>query len=98
MVELEAEFHLTDSGNAELENQWLMATQNNYKPAFPRLEEFLTSIGRRKFLKSLYGELTSTPEGKRWALAIYKRAYRSYHPIGRSAIEEILGPMVLAGG
>jgi leukotriene-A4 hydrolase len=91
MAKLDAEFHITDSGNAEIENQWLlMVIRNKYERAFPRLEEFLTSVGRRKFLKSLYGALANTPEGKRWALAIYERAYPSYHPITRSAIQDIL--------
>jgi leukotriene-A4 hydrolase len=92
MADLDAEFNLTDSGNAEIENQWLlMAIRNHYEPAFARIEEFLATVGRRKFLKSLYGELAVTPEGKKWAQAIYKKAYPSYHPITRSAIEGILG-------
>jgi hypothetical protein len=69
-----------------------MAIRNGYRPAFQRLEEFLATVGRRKFLRSLYGELCKTPEGKQWALAIYKKAHGSYHPITRSAIEEILKP------
>ena len=91
MAELDAEFHVTDSGNAEIESQWLlMAIQHNYGPANPRLEQFLATVGRRKFLKSLYGAMATTPKGKQRALAIYERVYRSYHPITRSALEAIL--------
>lgn len=95
MTELDSEFNLTDSANAEIENQWLlMAIRNHYEPAFARIEQFLTTVGRRKFLKSLYGALAVTPEDKKWALAIYKKARPSYHPITRSAIEGILGSEV----
>jgi Leukotriene A4 hydrolase, C-terminal len=69
----------------------IVLNKSQVKPAFARIEEFLATVGRRKFLKSLYGELAVTPEGKKWALAIYKKAYPSYHPITRSAVEGILG-------
>jgi len=91
MADLDAQFHLTGSGNAEIESQWLlMAIQRKYEPAIPRLEQFLMTVGRRKFLKSLYGALADTAQGKSWALAIYERAYPFYHPITRSAIEAVL--------
>ena len=68
-----------------------MSVRNEYEPAYPRLEEFLTSVGRRKFLKPLYGELSKTPRGRERARAIYKRARRSYHPISVATVDEILG-------
>jgi len=92
MAGLDSAFHLTDSSNAEIESQWLlMAIRNKYEPALLRLPNFLTTVGRRKFLRSLYGALVNTPEDKQWALNIYKSARDLYHPITRSAIENILG-------
>ncbi len=65
MEELDKAFHLTRSGNSEIAFQWLvMAIRNRYEPAYPKLEEFLMTIGRRKFIKPLYEELAKTPEGK----------------------------------
>ena len=62
---LDGEFHLTQSGNSEILAQWLqMAVAGNYEPAFARLEEFLCSVGRRKFLKPLYTEMMKTPDGR----------------------------------
>lgn len=91
MEELDQAFHLTQSGNSEIEFQWLlMSIRNQYEPAYPRLEEFLTSIGRRKFIKPLYEELAKTPEGKERAIAIYKRARPTYHPIAVTSIDEVL--------
>ncbi|MBV9959113.1 MAG: M1 family metallopeptidase, partial [Acidobacteria bacterium] len=72
MAELDEAFHLTQSGNSEIAFQWLlMAIRNRYEAAYPRLEDFLTTIGRRKFLKPLYEELVKTPSGRERAQAIY---------------------------
>jgi hypothetical protein len=54
------------------------------------LEEFLLSVGRRKFIKPLYQELAKTPAGKERALAIYRRARATYHPIAVTSIDEVL--------
>jgi leukotriene A-4 hydrolase/aminopeptidase len=91
MAELDQAFHLTQSGNSEISFQWLMMSiKNHYQPADARLEEFLMTIGRRKFIKPLYEELAKTPEGKERALAIYRRARATYHPISVTSIDEVL--------
>ncbi len=91
MRELDNAFHLTRSGNSEIAFQWLlMSIRNRYEPAYPRLEEFLLTIGRRKFIKPLYEELAKTPEGRERALAIYRRARPSYHPIAVTTIDDVL--------
>jgi leukotriene-A4 hydrolase len=91
MAELDQAFHFTQSGNSEIAFQWLiMAIRMRYEPAYPRVEEFLMSIGRRKFIKPLYEELAKTPEGKERAVAIYRRARPTYHPISVTAIDEVL--------
>ena len=92
MAELEQAFRLTASGNSEIANQWLlMAIASGYEPAYPRLEEFLTSMGRRKFLKPLYEALVKTPEGRERALAIYRKARPTYHPIAVTTVDKIVG-------
>jgi len=91
MVELDKAFHLTRSGNSEIAFQWLlMSIRNRYEPANQRLEEFLMTIGRRKFIKPLYEELAKTPEGKERALAIYRQARPTYHPIAVTTIDDVL--------
>jgi leukotriene A-4 hydrolase/aminopeptidase len=92
MKQLDDAFKLTVSGNSEILHQWLlMSVKNGYEPAYPKVEEFLTSVGRRKFLKPLYTELAKTDEGKQRASAIYKKARPLYHPIASTTIDEILG-------
>jgi len=91
MGELDRAFNLTRSGNSEIAFQWLMMSiQNKYEPAYPRLEEFLLSVGRRKFIRPLYQELAKSPEGKERALAIYRRARSTYHPIAVTSIDQDL--------
>ena len=91
MTELDAAFNLTKIGNSEIAFQWLlMSIKNNYAAADSRLEEFLTTIGRRKFVKPLYEELAKTPEGKKRAAAIYARARPGYHPITQATVDGIL--------
>lgn len=91
MTELDRTFHLTQSGNSEIEHQWLlMAIRNKYEAAYPRLEEYLTTIGRRKLVKPLYEELMKTPDGQTRAKAIYKKARPGYHPITSATIDGIV--------
>ena len=88
MAELDGAFDLTHSGNSEIAFQWLlMSIQTQYQPAYPRLEEFLMSVGRRKFIRPLYQELAKTPEGKARAMEIYRRARPTYHPIAVTSID-----------
>jgi leukotriene A-4 hydrolase/aminopeptidase len=92
MAELDRAFRLTASSNAEITNQWLlMAIASGYEAAYPRLGEFLTSMGRRKFLKPLYEALVKTPAGKERALAIYRKARPTYHPIAVATVDKIVG-------
>ena len=88
MGELDRAFNLTRSGNSEIAFQWLvMSIRNQYEPANARLEEFLLSVGRRKFIRPLYQELGKTPEGKERACEIYRRARPTYHPIAVTSID-----------
>lgn len=92
LKELDEQFRFTKSGNAEILFAWLMlAVLNDYEPAFPKLTEFLTRQGRRKFLKPLYEELVKTPAGKERALAIYRKARAGYHPIAVGTLDPIVG-------
>ncbi|HXG85609.1 MAG TPA: M1 family metallopeptidase [Pyrinomonadaceae bacterium] len=91
MAELDKALNLTNRGNSEIAFQWLlMSIKNDYTPANGRLEEFLTTIGRRKFVKPLFEELAKTPEGLKRAAAIYLRARPGYHPITQATVDAIM--------
>jgi hypothetical protein len=92
MADLDGALAVTKSGNSEVLFQWLLlAVRNGYDPAYGRLEGFLTEQGRRKFLKPLYEELAKTPPGRQRALAIYRKARPSYHPVSVETVDAILG-------
>jgi len=92
MADLDAASHLTDTGNSEILDEWLLrALSTGYDPAWPALERFLTSQGRRKFLSPLYTEMAKTPAGAEMGLRIYEKARPGYHPVARQAVDKILG-------
>lgn len=91
MAELDKAFGLTQSGNSELLTEWLkLSIANKYEPAYAKLEDFLVTVGRRKFLKPLYAELIKTPEGKQMAMDIYKKARPNYHSVATGTMDAML--------
>lgn len=91
LEDLDKRFQFTNSGNSEILCQWLeISIRNNYTKADSSLEHFLTSVGRRKFLRPLYGALVETPAGKEKARAIYKKARPGYHSVATGTIDELL--------
>lgn len=91
MAELDAALGFTTSGNSEILAQWLeFAIRHRYRPADEALAEFLSTVGRRKFLRPLYTALAETPAGRRRALEIYEQARPRYHPLARRTVDDIL--------
>jgi leukotriene-A4 hydrolase len=91
LAELDAAYAVTATGNSEIAFSWLrIAIRNDYEPAYPRLESYLTGIGRRKLIKPLYEELMKTPAGAARARAIYARARPNYHPIATATLDAIV--------
>ena len=91
MAKLDEQFKFTKSGNSEILDAWLiLAIRHKYAPAQAALEEFLGRVGRQKFLKPLYTELSKTPEGKARAKALFAKNKANYHPIAASAMEALL--------
>jgi hypothetical protein len=91
MQELDVALGFTKRTNAEVLFQWLLlSVRHRFEPAYPRLEEFLTSQGRRKFLKPLYEALLTTPEGKERARRIYAKARPTYHPLAAATVDALL--------
>lgn len=92
LARLDREFHFSQTGNAEILCQWLrLSIRAAYEPAYPLLQKFLCSVGRRKFLKPLYAELLKTPEGAKRARKIYRLARPGYHYIARNTLDAMMG-------
>ncbi len=91
MKNLDTQFGFSKSGNSEILHEWFLhVIKNNYTPAYPALEKFLTSVGRRKFLKPLYTELAKTPDGLAFAKRVYKSARPGYHAVSVNTVDGIL--------
>jgi leukotriene A-4 hydrolase/aminopeptidase len=91
MAELDATFDFTNSGNSEIAAEWFeLAIKNDYKTAYPKMEEFLIRVGRRKFLKPLYVELAKDTEDLEWARKVYAKARPNYHSVSTETIDKIL--------
>jgi len=86
MSRLDAENRFTSTRNDEILDQWLlMSVRNHYAAAAGRLEEFLTTVGRIKYVKPLY-QAMDLPQAK----AIYEKARPMYHPITQASIDAVL--------
>ena len=91
MADLDETFHFTERENAEIASQWLeMAIRAHYAPADARLEQFLTTIGRRKYLMPLYAALAKTSTGKARGKAIFAKARAHYHAIAAESVARLL--------
>ncbi|MDG1510399.1 MAG: M1 family metallopeptidase [Mariniblastus sp.] len=91
MKSLDDQFRFTQSGNSEITHDWMvLVIGSGYQTGFPRLEEFLTEQGRRKFLQPLYEKMATTPEGLERANRIYAKARPGYHAVSRQTIDKIL--------
>ncbi|OWP62582.1 aminopeptidase [Hymenobacter amundsenii] len=92
LAELDAAFGFTQSGNAEILAAWLPLTiAADYAPAEAALHDFLTRVGRRKFILPLYKALLTRPDGLARARRLYAAARPNYHAVATSTLDALLG-------
>jgi leukotriene-A4 hydrolase len=93
LAELDKAYGFSKTPNAEIAHSWfLLVIANNYQPSYPRLEEYLTTIGRRKLIAPLYEALMKTPPGADLAKRVFAKARPGYHSETVAAIEAIVNP------
>lgn len=91
LKELDGSFGFTASGNTEIQAAWFeVCIRSDYREPYVALSDFLTRIGRRKFLMPLYAELMKTEGGAVVARGIYKQARPNYHAVSVRTIDEML--------
>lgn len=89
---LDEEFQFTRSGNSEVLSAWLaLATEHGYRAVDARMELFLMTVGRRKFLVPLYQAVLASEGGEERARAIYKKARLRYHAVSQRTLDALLG-------
>jgi leukotriene-A4 hydrolase len=93
LADLDKAFGFSKSPNAEIAHSWFkLVIANDYQPGFPRLEEYLKAVGRRKLIAPLYEALMKTPSGAVVAKRVFTKARPGYHPETVKAIEAIVIP------
>ncbi len=86
LEDLDQAFQLTAARNNEIAFSWLrIAIRNGYEPAFDRLENFLRTIGRTKFIGVLYADMMHAGMDE-MARRIFAAARPSYHPLAAKEI------------
>jgi leukotriene A-4 hydrolase/aminopeptidase len=88
---LDAAFGLMGKGNYELLVEWLtIAAGSDYEPAFPKLREVLSRVGRMKYLRPLFTALGATDRTRALAREIFAAASPTYHGLSRRVVSGIL--------
>ncbi len=91
LKQLDERYLLTGIGNYEIADKWyLLCIASGYTQAYPSVETFLKSVGRKKFLEPLYKELVKTDQGKTLAKKILAEAAPNYHPLTTKKIRTIV--------
>lgn len=92
MAMVDAYMNFSNWGNSEVMTEWyVLSIQSGYKPALSPMEEFVSRVGRSKYLLPIYAALNETEENRQLALSIFEIAKMNYHSISISAIENLLG-------
>jgi len=91
MAKLDAAYGFSDSGNSEILAAWFeLSIKNGYaKKILPKIEKFLVSVGRRKFLTPLYRAMKEN-EMLEQAKNIYAKARSGYHSVSRGTMDALL--------
>lgn len=85
--ELESGLSLTGRGNHEILVEWLsIAAASDFEPAFPKIREVLSRVGRMKYLRPLYGALGASARTRALAREIFASASPGYHALSRRVV------------
>ncbi len=88
---LDDAYQFTNSDNSEIADLWfVMAVRANYKAAYPAMEQFLSTVGRRKFLQPLYGEMMKTPTNTEMARQLFIKYRGNYHPLAQETLDKMV--------
>jgi leukotriene-A4 hydrolase len=88
---LDSAFSLMGRGNYEILVEWLaIAAGSDYEPAFGKIREVLTRVGRMKYLRPLYNALGATERTRALAREIFAAASPTYHGLSRRVVAGVL--------
>jgi aminopeptidase N len=91
LTKLDAMFHFSSSGNAEISCAWfLLGISSKYYPMMESLQSFLFRTGRRKFIVPLYKSLLNAgfeDEAQSW----YAESRPNYHYVAQATLDPLVG-------
>ncbi|MEN9523628.1 MAG: hypothetical protein RL065_2005 [Bacteroidota bacterium] len=94
--DLDAAYHFTGNSNCEIADAWYyLCLKNHYAKINSAIEKFLCSVGRRKYLLPLYGEMMKSENGKKLALQIYSKARGGYHSVAQQTLDNMLHSIIV---
>ena len=89
-------YGFSGSPNPEIVAAWFSAilrtSYEGYDPAIyaKTVTEFLTKVGRRKFIVPMYASMLEGDEKRQaWAKEIYAQARPSYHPLSQGTLDAL---------
>ena len=89
--QLDKAFAFSKIGNSEIADLWfIISVRAGYNTAYPPMEQFLSSVGRRKFLEPLYGEMMKTPANAAMAKTLYEKYRKNYHPLAQESLDKMM--------
>ena len=85
-------FNLANQHNSEVRFAWLrLAIANRYPPAEAQAEDFLLSMGRRKFVLPLFRDLMAQGQwGQTIARRVYAEARPGYHSVTVNSVDKVV--------
>jgi aminopeptidase N len=93
LAELDKAFDLSSSKNALVTKSWLaLVIRNDYRAAFPLLDQYLRANGRADLVVPLYRDLVKTPTGAAFARRTFPLARSGYDPRVARTIEAFVKP------
>jgi hypothetical protein len=92
LTALDAQYHLTDSHNAEILMYWLaLRVAHDDRGAVPAVDRYLAGVGRLRMVHEVYAALVK--QGGFWldhGREVFAKVAPRYHPVTRGAISELL--------
>jgi hypothetical protein len=90
MKVLDGTYHFTQTGNSEIADLWFIrAVAAGYEPAYAAMDNFLSRVGRQKFLEPLYSEMMEKGKAD-MAKRIYDKYRENYHPLTQTKLDKIV--------
>ena len=91
LQELDQLHGLAKTGNKEVAFRFYLASIHaGYKAIRAPLNDFLMSVGRRKFVLPLYQALLEKADEEVWAKELYIKAKPRYHPMTQDGVNKLL--------